>query len=230
MRTIASMFVPAVLALVVMGLGCESSTGGNLDKVKNGNWAGYSTTYGAGFASAFENGQWAETKDEKGKKVIRFTGTISPGLHEYALGKLASSGERALFSAACEYLAATIWEGKASTDSTAAFNPANYPLRNGYFIPTQVGPYLANPENKPHITALVDYYSRKYWESGSAVVVQWEMTKIGKYDEDKPAGSLKMWPRLESISGPFIDKDPQFKGNPGAVLKIVFEYAVNAKK
>ncbi len=228
MRTIAPISIPAVLALIVMLAGCESKTA-NLDEAKSGTWAGRSLSYETAFSAAFENGQWAETKDESGKKVVRFTGTISAGLHGYALEKITASGEKAIFSAACEYLAATLWEGKASTDSSAAFNPANYPLRNGYFIPAQVGPYLAKPENKPHITALVDHYVGKYWEPSSTVVFQWEMTKIGKFDEDKPAGALQMSPRLESISNPFLDMDPQFKGNPGAVMTIVFEYAGKAK-
>lgn len=95
-------FFAAVPVFVMLTAGC----GSNVNKVKAGSWENSSITNEKAFAKAFENGVWADAKNEKGEKVVQFTGKISQGLHDFAVEKLHKSDTRIVFVSACNYLAA----------------------------------------------------------------------------------------------------------------------------
>lgn len=202
-------FLLAASAFVVVAAGCESK----IDQVKRGSWGNYTTQYEKAFAAAFDNGVWTETKDKKGEKIVQFTGKISKGLHDYAVGKLSVSDEKSIFSFACGYLAALVRDGKMSKDPDITFDPSQYPIRNGIFIPALVGGYIGSPTSKPFVTTLVNFYTKKYWATGSDVFIQWGVYAKGKV--------LK----IKTISNQHWDDDDIFYGKPDIVMKVIFDYA-----
>ena len=202
-------FFLAASAFVVVVTGCES----NIDNVKRGSWGTYTTPYEKAFAAAFENGVWTEIKDEKGEKIVQFTGKISKGLHDYTVGKLSASDEKSVFSFACNYLAALMRDGTISKDPDVTFDPAKYPVKNGVFVPALVDGYIGSQTNKPLVTALVDYYTKKYWATGSDVFIQWGVYANGKVL------------RVKTITNQHWDNDEIFGGKPEIIMKVIFEYA-----
>ena len=202
-------FLLAASAFVVVMMGC----GSNVDTVKSGTWGKNTLPYEKAFATAFENGVWSETKDEKGEKIVQFNGKISKGLHDFAVGKLSASDEKSVFALACEYLAGRMSDGTISKDPDVTFDPAKYPIRNGRFVPALADGYISFPANKPFVTALLDYYSKKYWAAGSDVTIQWGVYASGKV--------LK----VKTISNPHWDNDDIFRGKPDVIMTVIFDYA-----
>lgn len=205
----ALVFLLAASAFVMVVTGCES----NIDKVKRGSWGNYTAPYEKAFMAAFENGVWTETKDEKGEKLVQFTGKISKGLHDFAVGKLSTSDEKSIFTFACSYLAVLIRHGTISKDPDVTFDPAKYPVKNGVFVPALVDGYIGSPTNKPLVTALNDYYTKKYWATGSDVRISW-----GVYAKGKVL-------RVKTISNQHWNDDGIFSGKPEIIMKVIFDYA-----
>jgi hypothetical protein len=120
--------------------------------------------------------------------------------------------EKINFSSACAYLAALIKAGKTSQDPDITFDVAKSPIKNGVFVPALVDGYIGSKSNQPLVTALNEYYRKKYWPAGSDVLILWEVIARGKVL------------RVRTISNPYWDVDPIFRGKTELIMKVAFDY------
>jgi hypothetical protein len=203
-------FLAAAPVFVVLAAGC----GSNVDKVKAGSWESSSVTYEKAFSKAFEGGVWADAKDEKGGKVVQFTGKISRGMHDFAVEKLHKSDTKIVFVSACNYLAAQNSDGgKSPQTSELTFDITRLPIKNGTLIYALVEGYVANKNNADSIAQLIEYYDKRYWEAGTDVVIQWGVYAGGKMI------------KVQKITNPHWDTDPMFQGKTDIIMKILFGYS-----
>lgn len=200
-----------LLSLSLVSVGCQKAP----DKVKNGFMDDEkSLTYGQAFSTVFDEGVWTETKDESGEKVIQFTGKISSGLHEFAIGKLGKSSENSIFYSSCNYLASLVKKGIITDDSTLTINLRDYPVTStGHLLSDIMGDYASSPDNRPKMQALNMFYMKRYWEEGSDVLFQFKLYVRGRVI------------KVVGMSNKHWDNDFIFSNKPENVLRIVLEYA-----
>jgi hypothetical protein len=102
--------------------------------------------------------------------------------------------------------------GKAAGDPLITFDTAVYPIGSDGLVKSDMaGAFLDAPENKSKITALEDFYRKRFWEKGSPVTIVFEVTGM------KEAKATK-------VSNPHWDNDPQFAGKPDVIIATVYEY------
>lgn len=207
---LASCLLPSLLN------GC----GSDIDTVKKSFWANDKTvTYGTAFSAAFGNGSWSEVQAGKEEKLVQFTGTITPGLHEYAVGKLNTSETRIVFSLACNYLAKLIKTGEAASDKGITFNIRDYPInKSGMILYDIMGDYTESKDNAGKIETLINFYRQRYWETGSTVLFYFRVTARGKVI------------RVMKASNPHWDRDMMYENKPENILKMVFDYTKNKSR
>jgi hypothetical protein len=200
-----------------------SGCGNNVDKVKNGKRAKTEKiTYGEALAKAFENGTWTELKekDNLGNTIIQFTGKISKGFHDFEVEKLSKSGDRIIFGSACQYLAAEIRAGKASEDPDITFDVTKYPIgKTGLVFNDRIEDYLSSKDNNDKVATLVEFYKKKFFETGNEVTIQFAVIYKGKIIKIYNTAS-KNW-EFDMIYGGAT--------GPDNVLKAIFDYALNEK-
>ena len=202
-------FLTVIPVFAVLTAGC----GNNVDKVKIGSWGSYSVSNEKAFAKAFEGGVWSDAKDEKGGKVVRFTGKISSGLHDFAVEKLHKSDLKIVFVSACNYLAAQNPDGNSPPDAGITFDTTKLPIKNGTLVNALVEGYVANKNNADSIAQLIAYYDQRYWETGSDVLIQWEVFAGGKVMQ------------IQKITNKHWDLDPIFQGKTELIMNLVFGFS-----
>lgn len=202
-------FLAAVPVFVVLAAGC----GSNVEKVKLKSWENSSTTYEKAFAKAFMNGVWTDTKDEKGEKVVQFTGVVSPGLHTYAVENLHKSDSKIVFVSACNYYAAQNPDGKRPQPAEITFDTAKLPIKNGTLVNALIDGYVSNKNNEDAIAQFLAYYDKRYFEAGTDVLIQWGVYAGGKIV------------KVMKISNKHWNADPTFQGKPELVMKVIFGYS-----
>ena len=202
-------FFAAVPVFVMLTAGC----GSNVNKVKAGSWENSSITNEKAFAKAFENGVWADAKNEKGEKVVQFTGKISQGLHDFAVEKLHKSDTRIVFVSACNYLAAQYPDGKIPQTAELTFDTSKLPIKNGTLVSALVDGYVSNKNNTDSIAQFIAYYDKLYWETGTDVTIQWGVYAGGKII------------KVLNISNKYWDTDPIFQGKTDLIMKVIFGFS-----
>ena len=202
-------FIAAAPVFVMLVAGC----GSNVNKVKAGSWDNSSVTNEKAFTKAFEGGVWSDAKDEKGEKVVQFTGKISQGLHDYAVDKLHKSDIKIVFVSACNYLAAQYPDGKVPESPEITFDTTKLPIKNGTLVNALVDGYVANKNNADAITQFLSYYDKRYWETGTDVIIQWGVYAGGKII------------KIQKITNKSWDADPIFNGKTELIMKIVFGFS-----
>jgi hypothetical protein len=202
-------FFAAVPVFVMLTAGC----GSNVNKVKAVSWENSSVTNEKAFAKAFEGGVWSDAKNEKGEKVVQFTGKISQGIHDFAVEKLHKSDMKFVFVAACNYLAAQYPDGKIPQTPDITFDTAKLPIKNGTLVSPLVDGYLSNKNNTDSIAQFLGYYDKRYWEAGTDVIIQWGVYAGGKII------------KVQKITNKFWDADPTFQGKTELIMKIIFGFS-----
>lgn len=210
-------FILIASLFILLITGCES----NVDKVKKYKRIKVEkVNYGAVFTKAFDNGAWTELKgkDNLGNTLVQFTGKISQGLHEYSVDKLAKAGDRIIFSNACHYLALEIQKGVIAQDTDITFDISKYPIgKTGLVFSDRMEDYLGSQDNKDKVNTLIDFYKKKYFETGTDVTIQFSVVYNGKIIKIYSAQN-KNW-----------EFDMIFNSNLDNVLKAIFDYAMNVK-
>ena len=172
-------------------------------------------TYGQAFTFGLQNGVWSEYKDAKGGPVVQFKGSISTGLHDYALGKLLKEGDRSTFRFACAYLGNLVKTGKVTGDSDITFNIADYPItKTGDVKSDSIEDYLSSPDNRAKIRKLNIFYMNRYWAEGSDCIIQWRYSGKGA-------------PEVVKISNKHWDNDAIYSQNPDTVTQMIVDYAAS---
>ena len=199
----------AVPLFVVLAAGC----GSKVDKVKAVSWGSSSVSYEKALSKAFEGGVWSEAIDEKGNKVVQFTGKISKGMHDFAVEKLHKSDNRIIFVSACNFMAAQNPDGKNPPTADIKFDTTKLPIKNGTLVNALVDGYVSNKNNADSITQIINYYDQKYWETGTDVLIQWGVYSGGKII------------KIEKIMNSYWNIDPIFQGKTELIMNVVFSFS-----
>ena len=78
-----------LMLLVSIGLAFICGCDGSVSQVKNGTLGGHQdVTVGAAFDGSFDNTNWSTITDDKGRKIVRFTGKIKQSTHDIAVKTL----------------------------------------------------------------------------------------------------------------------------------------------
>jgi hypothetical protein len=216
MRNKLCFLLPAAFLCGILFSGC----GDNVTVVKRGVFANDSSvTYEKAFSAAFSDGKWSEVPGNNNEKLVQFTGKITPGLHEYAVGIFQKGKTRIKFGSACVFLSGLIKSGKVADDKGITFNIRDYPINsNGIIYFDRMGDFTDTADNKGKMDTLIGFYESRYFETGTPVLFQW-----GVYARGKVIKAI-------TASNPNWDIDNGLANNPQNILGKVFGYAKESSK
>jgi hypothetical protein len=214
--------------LLVMSF--STGCGNNISIAKGKKWESSKINLETIMTLAFDNVTWAEGQnvlkekvsdtafgmDESLKNQVVVKGKISQKLHDYMLDRMKKGNKLSPFAEALRYIAKLNKDGKLAQGPDAKFDIKQYPYNEkGDVDVDKAESFLLSPENKDKVDALMTYFSKKFWETGTDVTIVFSLAARGKVV------------KVPAANGVFWDNDSKYTDHTSLVMNDIFEFAQN---
>lgn len=181
------------LGFMIFIVSCSISSN-KVNLVKNGTMPGHEqTTIGKAFEASFNSPKWEYFEDNKGKKVVQFSGIISNKLHADAISEIVAMRQKnpddwqmliRLFNIAFENLMGSSYKQFSDASDNPYIKTLNQEFNcSGISWPGGNYAYPSCEDSKvsdKYANKVIDDFLNRSWAVGDPVTFQWVINVDGK--------------------------------------------------
>jgi hypothetical protein len=222
------------LVLILGGLlvvsfitGCSD----NVSRAKGKKWEGTKITLESIFTTAFDNITWEAASNVTGEELpktafgmqeglknqVVVKGKMSLAIHTYMVEQLSKTSKLAVFTEALRFAVKLNKEGKLAQDPLVKFDLKAYPItEKGEVDSDHAESFLFSPENGDKVKMLTDWFSQKFWEPGTDVMIVLSLVARGQVI------------KIPIAKNSFWDNDVKYSNKTDVIMNAIFDFAQNA--